>query len=158
CFGLLTGRNHPRLHRRELALGDGVLVLDPVVLEIAVLVMRDVLEREENRRLLDVRVGAIAPDDVIGRRVRAEPLAALSVVAAPENAREVGRIAGCAATATAASAPKPAASTACSGRYPGRCRSGAIRGAHPRGRGDRRQLARTPGGAGASGAVALHFV
>ena len=73
----LRGGNVPGKCRAILPLVHCALVFDPVVLQPEVLVPGHVLQREEHRRLLDVRVLARAPLDGANRRVRAEPLAAL---------------------------------------------------------------------------------
>ena len=72
----LRRRNHPRVGRTGLALVHRALVLQPVVLEVELLVLRDVAEREQQRRLLDVGVVARAPLDRRQRRIRPEPLLA----------------------------------------------------------------------------------
>ena len=78
----LAGRNHPAVGRSGLALVDRALVLEPVVLEVRVLVLGDVIERDQDRRLLDVGVVARPPLDRRQRRVRPEPLAARRAAAA----------------------------------------------------------------------------
>ena len=73
----LRGWDHPRIRPGpRLPLFDGALVLEPIVLEVERLVVGKVLEREEHRRLLDVRVVSRAPLDIRQRRIWTEPLAA----------------------------------------------------------------------------------
>ena len=75
-FGVLRRRNHPAEDRAGRPPRDRALVLEPIVLEVRLLVLRDVVEGKENRRLLDVGVVAGAPLDVRQRRIGPEPLAA----------------------------------------------------------------------------------
>jgi hypothetical protein len=75
-FSFLPGRNYPAVDGTELAFVRGTLVLQPVILEIGLLVFRDVVERDQDRRLLDVGVVARPPLDRRQRRIRAEPLTA----------------------------------------------------------------------------------
>ena len=89
----LGGRNHPRVRRLVLAPVHGALVLDPVVLEERVAVPRHVVQRDEQRRLLDVRVVARAPLDRRQRRVRPVPLAARGRRAEAEVLDDVGAVA-----------------------------------------------------------------
>ena len=72
----LAGRNDPAVGRSSLAALDCALVLDPIVFEIRVLVPGDVVERDEQSRLLDVGVVPRPPFDRRQWRIRAEPLAA----------------------------------------------------------------------------------
>ena len=72
----LRRRDVPGVQRAVLALVDRALVLEPVVLEIQLAVLRHVLQREEHGRLLDVGVVARPPLDLGQRRVGAEPLLA----------------------------------------------------------------------------------
>src|SRR5262245_51816585 len=66
----------PTLGGAVLPLVHGALVLQPVVLEIQLLVLGDVLQREQQRGLLNVGVVARAPFDLRQRRIGAEPLLA----------------------------------------------------------------------------------
>ena len=68
--------NHPREGGTVLALLDRTLVLHPVVVEIRLAILRDMIEREENRGLLNVRVVARSPSDEGQRWVWPKPFLA----------------------------------------------------------------------------------
>ena len=85
----LGGGDDPAVHRTVLPLRHGALVLEPVILEEELAIPRGAVEREEQRRLLDVHVVARTPGDVPRRGIRAIPLPALSTA----HRRGVGPVA-----------------------------------------------------------------
>src|SRR5688572_9871620 len=87
----LGRRNEPRMRRTRAALVHGALVLQPVILQPDILVACRVLQREQERRLLDVGIVARTPIDAGRGRVRTIPLTALRAAATLDPAlRAVG--------------------------------------------------------------------
>ena len=73
---VLSGGDHPPVARSVFPLVHRTPVLQPVVLQVQLAVDRDVTQREQRRRFLDVDVVARTPLDRRERRVRPEPFAA----------------------------------------------------------------------------------